>query len=175
MNLTFIREPNKADEIEFITLMKGSKFFHQPWVAPPTDSDSFNHYLEKISGDTKKGFLVCLKDSEKIAGVVNLNEITRGALQSAYLGYWVVSQYAGKGYMKDGLRLVINYAYYELGLHRLEANIQPENRNSIGLVKSLGFKKEGFSPKYLLINGEWKDHERWAILVEDWNIAGTVT
>jgi ribosomal-protein-alanine N-acetyltransferase len=60
-------------------------------------------------------------------------------------------------------------------LHRLEANIQPGNLSSIGLVRSLGFKKEGFSEKYLQINGEWMDHERWAILVENWNFAEPVT
>lgn len=77
--------------------------------------------------------------------------------------------------MKDGLSLVINYAFNNLGLHRLEANIQPENTSSIGLARGLGFKKEGFSEKYLQVNGEWKDHERWSILVENWNFAESVT
>ncbi len=66
--------------------------------------------------------------------------------------------------------LSINFmkAFEELGLHRLEANIQPDNLKSINLVKNNGFKKEGVSPRYLKINGEWRDHERWAITYEDW-------
>ena len=69
--------------------------------------------------------------------------------------------------MSAGLKLVLKKAFEELDLHRLEANIQPDNFRSINLVKNNGFKKEGFSPRYLKINGEWRDHERWAITHED--------
>jgi ribosomal-protein-alanine N-acetyltransferase len=69
--------------------------------------------------------------------------------------------------MKEGLRLVLRYAFRELKLHRLEANIQPDNIPSLALVKSCGFRKEGLSPRYLKINGEWRDHERWAILADE--------
>jgi ribosomal-protein-alanine N-acetyltransferase len=70
--------------------------------------------------------------------------------------------------MSAGVRLAVDHAFHHLGLHRLEANIQPDNQASIHLVKKLGFRKEGFSPRYLRINGDWRDHERWAITVEDW-------
>ena len=66
--------------------------------------------------------------------------------------------------MKEGLALLVRYAFDELELHRLEANIQPMNLTSIALAKSVGFRYEGFSPRYLKINGEWCDHERWTIL-----------
>ena len=70
--------------------------------------------------------------------------------------------------MRKGLSLVLSKCFEELGLHRLEANIQPENENSKKLVQRLGFTKEGFSRKYLRVDGDWRDHERWAILKEDW-------
>lgn len=70
--------------------------------------------------------------------------------------------------MKEGLSLVIHRAFEELGLHRVEANIQPENRASRALVRGLGFRLEGFSPRYLKILGRWRDHERWALTAEDW-------
>lgn len=70
--------------------------------------------------------------------------------------------------MGAGLRLVFKEAFEKMGLHRLEANIQPENNRSIKVVKSCGFRKEGYSRNYLKINGEWRDHERWAITCEDW-------
>jgi ribosomal-protein-alanine N-acetyltransferase len=72
--------------------------------------------------------------------------------------------FAGTGLMTEALRAAVGYAFNELGLHRLEANIQPGNTASIALVRRLGFRQEGFSPRYLRINGEWRDHERWALL-----------
>ena len=71
--------------------------------------------------------------------------------------------------MFEGVCLAIVYAFNDLNLHRLEANIQPENQASINLVQRLGFEKEGFSPQYLKINGEWRDHERWALTAENWH------
>jgi len=75
--------------------------------------------------------------------------------------------------MTEGLQLVLRHAFRRLKLHRLEANIQPANTASIRLVRSLGFRKEGFSPRYLKIGGRWRDHERWALLVEDWRALQT--
>ena len=68
--------------------------------------------------------------------------------------------------MKEGLGLVLRQSFEVMRLHRVEANIQPNNHASIGLVKSCGFRREGFSPKYLRIGGTWRDHERWAILAD---------
>jgi Acetyltransferase (GNAT) domain len=63
--------------------------------------------------------------------------------------------------------IVVRHAFGALGLHRLEANIQPANRRSIRLVRRAGFRREGFSRRYLKIFGRWRDHERWAITAED--------
>ncbi len=97
-----------------------------------------------------------------------MSQIFYRAFQNAYLGYYVDVNFAGQGLMSEGIRLAINHAFDTLGLHRVEANIQPENTNSINLVERLGFTKEGFSRRYLKINGKWQDHERWALTVEDW-------
>jgi ribosomal-protein-alanine N-acetyltransferase len=70
--------------------------------------------------------------------------------------------------MTRGLRAVLEIVFSDLGLHRVEANIQPANRRSINLVRRLGFEKEGFSPGYLMVDGEWRDHERWALRAENW-------
>ncbi len=92
----------------------------------------------------------------------------RGLFQNAFLGFYAVADYAGKGYMSAGLKLVIREIFTELKLHRIEANIQPENSSSINLVKKNGFRYEGFSPRYLKINNEWRGHEHWAMTVEDY-------
>ena len=87
------------------------------------------------------------------------------------LGYYALAPHAGKGLMSAGLELVLTRAFGELALHRLEANIQPKNRRSIELVRRAGFRCEGLSPRYLKIAGRWRDHERWAITVEDRKLA----
>ena len=89
-------------------------------------------------------------------------------LQNAYLGYYVGALHARRGYMTEALQLMLRYAFVKLRLHRLEANIQPRNVASIALVKRAGFRQEGFSRRYLKVCGRWRDHERWAIIAEDW-------
>src|SRR5262249_23165406 len=87
---------------------------------------------------------------------------------SAYLGYYIGQRFAGRKYMSEAIELVLQVAFKKLKLHRLEANIQPGNTASIAVVRRAGFVQEGFSRRYLKIGGRWRDHERWAILVEDW-------
>lgn len=109
-----------------------------------------------------------LTESSELAGVININEIVRGSFCSGYLGYYALVPHNGCGYMKRGLQAVLRQAFRTLGLHRLEANIQPDNEASRRLVQRLGFRLEGFSPRYLKIAGRWRDHERWALTSEDW-------
>jgi ribosomal-protein-alanine N-acetyltransferase len=104
----------------------------------------------------------------ELAGVINLSEIVRGAFRSAYLGYYAFVPHAGRGYMTEGLALALRWIFGTLRLHRVEANIQPGNAASRALVRRLGFRREGFSPRYLKIAGRWRDHERWALVAEDW-------
>lgn len=161
-----IREPISDDEKIFLAAMQTSRTFHHPWVKAPLTSQEFHDYLQRYQQPNQKSFLVCIPSGD-IAGIFNINEIVRSLFQSAYLGFYAVAKYAGHGYMSAGLKRVINKAFTELELHRLEANIQSENTRSINLVESNGFRKEGYSPRYLKINGEWRDHERWAITQED--------
>jgi ribosomal-protein-alanine N-acetyltransferase len=118
------------------------------------------------------GHFVVLRSSGALVGVINLNEIVRGSFQGAYLGYYGFLPHVGRGYMREGLRLVLRRAFGELRLHRVEANIQPENRASLALVRGLGFRREGFSPRYLKVAGRWRDHQRWALLAEEWRRGG---
>src|SRR5439155_15351959 len=91
-----------------------------------------------------------------------------GPLQSAFLGYGGVAALSGQGYMSEGLRLLLRHVFEELRLHRIEANIQPDNERSLALVRRAGFVREGYSERYLRIGGRWRDHERWAIRIEQW-------
>jgi ribosomal-protein-alanine N-acetyltransferase len=148
-------------------MVRASREFHHPWVDPPSTPERFAEYLKSRQEPGDDGFFIRDKDTGAILGVVNLNCIVRRLFQSAYLGYYIGAAFAGRGYMTEGIKLIAGYAFGEMNLHRLEANIQPENLASIAIVKKCGFRKEGFSPRYLKIAAEWRDHERWALLADE--------
>jgi ribosomal-protein-alanine N-acetyltransferase len=162
-----LARPREADEAEFLTKVNDSADLHQEWVVPPATPEDFAAYLRRLRKRDTAGFLVREGITNAICGVVNVNNIVRGAFDSGYLGYYAFAVGAGRGYMTEGLQLACTYAFETIGLHRLEANIQPGNTRSIALVRRCGFRKEGFSLRYLRIGDEWRDHERWAITVED--------
>jgi ribosomal-protein-alanine N-acetyltransferase len=162
-----IRRPTCADCDEFIALMQASQEFHHPWADFPKTRERYYGYVRSRQPPADDGFLVCERQSNRIVGVINLNCIVRGLFQSAYLGYGVGAQFARRGHMAEGLNVVTAYAFGEMNLHRLEANIQPGNLASIALVRRCNFRKEGFSPKYLQVWGEWRDHERWALVADE--------
>ena len=164
---TLIQTPVAEDETAFLQAMRDSVGLHYPWVSAPKDHAGWQRYMTRLERDNEDGFLVRRIEDGVICGVINLNIITFEALCSAYVSYYGVAGHAEKGYMKEGMTQVIRYAFDELGLHRLEANIQPGNQASIALARSVGFEYEGFSPRFLRINGEWCDHERWAVLADD--------
>ena len=152
---------------QFLTAVRRSRELHGRWVSPPATRRSFAEYVRSLRSDKRVGLLV-LTDTDEFVGVINVNEIVRGSFQSAYLGYYAFQPFAGRGFFRAGLSLAIAYCFGDLELHRVEANIQPRNARSIALAKSLGFQKEGFSPRYLKIAGRWRDHERWALLADTW-------
>lgn len=154
-----------ADAPALIAANKESQEHHLPWVTSFTDQAGFDAWFQRgVTGPNVS--LIARADDGGIVGVVNVSEIAMGAFQSAYLGYYGMARYARQGLMTEALRQAIAFAFTDLGLHRVEANIQPGNTGSIALVKKLGFKQEGFSERYLKIGGQWRDHERWALLNE---------
>lgn len=123
-------------------------------------------YCQRIkSDDAYLGYLII--DHNKVAGIININDIIRGSFQSASIGFYLFSDFIGKGVMSAGLQLVLQEVFTTHGLHRIEANIQPNNVASIRCVQRNGFVKEGFSERFLKVKDEWRDHERWAIIYKD--------
>ena len=155
-----------SDQDEFTALARASVALHHPWYAMPTTREDFQAYLARFSQPSTEGFLVCLSGDGAMAGMVTIDSVIRGRFQSASLSYAAFAPAAGRGYMSEGLALVLRHAFGELRLHRLEANIQPANHASLRLVRRLGFRQEGYSPDMLFIDGAWRDHERWAITRE---------
>ena len=158
------RRPALADQNEVTALARASRALHKPWVTAPSTPEQFAAYLARMQESVNHGFLICHAKRGSIVGVVNVTNVVLGSFRSGYLGYYVFSGYEQQGFMRAGLLQIVRHAFKALRLHRLEANIQPGNVASIALVKSCGFTKEGYSPKYLKIAAQWRDHERWAIL-----------
>jgi len=164
----FLRAPTAGDLREFIALSHASIQFHRGLVSPPRQPEQFHQYVEQSRRADAASFLICGTADGAIAGAINLSQIFRGGFQNAYLGYYIGATFAGRGYMTEALKLMLRHAFCDLKLHRLEANIQPANIPSIALVQRAGFRREGFSRRYLKIAGRWRDHARWALIAEDW-------
>jgi ribosomal-protein-alanine N-acetyltransferase len=164
----FLRRPSARDQREFLTLNRASRALHRSWVSPPVTAQQFEEFMRLTRRKDVDTSLVCRLEDGAILGVFNLSQIVRGHFHSAYLGFHAGAPYAGHGYMTEGMQLLLSRAFETLKLHRVEANVQPGNARSIALVKRSGFRLEGFSPRYLEVAGRWRDHQRWAINVEDW-------
>lgn len=153
-----------ADEKDFLAAVARSTRLHRPWVSPPSTPTRFRDRVQRMQGPVDHAFAVRRRDTNELVGVFEITNIVRGILQSGYLGYYAFAGHERQGLMQEGLRLLVRMAFKTMKLHRLEANIQPGNAASIGLVRSCGFVQEGYSPRYLKIRGRWRDHERWAIV-----------
>src|SRR5215216_853151 len=163
-----LRAPSARDSAEFVALNRASRRLHRGLVSPPVEPEQFEAFLKRCRCEDSACFLVCRVEDGRVVGSMNLTQIVRGNFRSAYLGYYTGEPYAGRGYMTEAIRLLLRHAFETLKLHRVEANIQPGNHASLALVKRAGFVKEGYSRRYLKICGRWRDHERWAIIAEDW-------
>lgn len=151
----------------FLDAVQRSRRLHGRWARPPATREQYQTFVRRSRQPICAYHLVYTDDGE-LAGVVNISEIVRGVFRSGYLGYYAFVPHDGRGWMRAGLTAVIRLAFRQYRLHRLEANIQPDNTRSIALVRGLGFALEGYSPRYLKIAGRWRDHERWALTVERW-------
>ncbi len=169
-----LRPPVAADGPTLIALRQASRAHLEPWepLPPPGgsayDEGWFERFLANAFTERCRRFLIVRASDDVVVGQVALSEIIRGPLQQAFVGYWIGSEFAGRGYMTDGVRSVVEIAFSAVGLSRLEANVQPHNASSIAVLRKVGFRREGFSPRYLEIAGSRVDHERWALTREEW-------
>ena len=166
-------------DIEDLKVLKNylleNQDFMKEW-SPTTDSSFYeNENLEKIIFDEIKQnenksalkLHLFLKKENKLIGSISLSNIVYGPFLSCFLGYKLHKDYLKKGYMSEALEKIINIAFDEFKLHRIEANIIPKNIASQKLVQKFGFENEGLSKKYLKINGVWEDHYHYVLLNKD--------
>lgn len=129
--------------------------------------NSIKSSMEKMEQDREYVFGIFLISTDDLIGIIGLTEVVRGPLQSCWLGYSLDKAYNGRGYTTEAVRLVVDYAFQVLKLHRIEAGVMPHNRGSIRVLEKAGFEKEGLSRKNVLINGKWEDHLHFAIVNPD--------
>lgn len=162
-----LRPLRRRDRDTYLEVARSSRHFHRPFVQLPLTRDGFTAWFRAPGGERVR--LLAIDNREpRLLGYVALNDIVRGDLQGAHLGYWVAADAAGQGVGTEILSLALRYGFQGLRLHRLEANVQPGNLASIALVRRCGFRREGLSPRYLKIAGRWRDHERFALTAEEW-------
>jgi ribosomal-protein-alanine N-acetyltransferase len=164
-----LEKPCASRRTEFLSAVARSRALHGRFVSPPASAVAYSAWLRRLRPATHEGHFVVDSSTGELAGVINISEIVRGSFQSAYLGYYGFAPHAGSGRLSAGMRLVLRRVFDEMRLHRVEANIQPDNAASIEFVRRLGFVREGYSERYLKINGRWRDHERWALTRESWH------
>jgi ribosomal-protein-alanine N-acetyltransferase len=167
MTTVSIAPAARSDAEALIAANIASRAYHAPWIQAFTDREGFEAWFGALFTGASVGLVARETPSGGIVGVMTLSQIFRKGFQNAYLGYYGMAAFARRGLMTEAVRLATRYAFGEIGLHRLEANIQPGNLASIALAQRVGFRREGFSPRYLQINGVWCDHERWALLADE--------
>lgn len=144
----------------------------EPGTADPvTDREAFrsrcNAWDRQRNFDAAYGFGMFLANG-RLIGEVSLGSVQRGPFQTAYIGYWVDEQYAGHGYVPEGVVLIMQYAFDVLALHRLEAAIVPRNAASRRVAEKLRLREEGTALRFLQIQGVYEDHVRYAITSEEY-------
>jgi ribosomal-protein-alanine N-acetyltransferase len=153
---------------EWLTVWEPSRPGHQP--DPVTDRSAFAARCQQRDRDRAAGtaFQFGLFVDNQIAGEVNLNNVIRGAMQSGTIGYWIDQRHAGHAYVAEAVVVVLQFAFEQLLLHRIEICIVPRNARSRRVVEKLGIRDEGLAERYLEINGTWEDHIRYGITTEEW-------
>lgn len=160
------------------TIRRRSADWLRPWepIIPPSQADPTEDRgafaarcgarMREVELGTGYGFGLFHQDG--FGGEVNLSNIRRGPAQTALLGYWVDRQCAGQGLVPEGVVLALRFAFEDLALHRVEAGVLPRNQASLRVMEKLGLPNEGITRGMLEINGRWEDHQRFALLAEDW-------
>ena len=170
-----LRAPRAEDYEAWAKLRAASRRHTEPWEPSWTEDEltrtDYRGRLRRYDLDWKEGrgapFFVIRKRGNLLIGACNLNNIKRGVMQSADIGYWIGAPYVRQGYARQAVRRVLAFAFSELHLNRIEAAVQPANTVSRTLLEEIGFQHEGLARRLLFIAGEWRDHDRLALLAGD--------
>ena len=171
----YLRHPVMQDYSAWAELRAGSRAHLAPWEPLWTRDEltrsnfrrRLRQYHREIREDVGYAYLLFREADSRLIGGLNVSNVRRGIAQAASIGYWMGAPFAGHGLMTDAVRTIVHYAFDTLRLHRLEAACLPSNVASQCVLEKAGFKREGLARRYLKINGEWQDHDLFALLSED--------
>jgi ribosomal-protein-alanine N-acetyltransferase len=176
----YIRALAPSDAEAVLALRVDNKDFLEPYE--PVRPDSFftleaqRSQLEmgekQWDADLAYAFGIFDAGSDEMVGRVALSNVVWAAWRNATLGYFIAQRFNGKGAATDAVRLACDFAFGQVHLHRVQAGVMPRNVASIRVLEKVGFRHEGFSPRYLNINGKWEDHEMFALTAEEWDEDG---
>ncbi len=162
-----LRRPTPEDQEEYHELRRASRKFLAAWGMDTSPARDFRVFLDQGPGTSRERWLVCATKGGAILGAVTIAAIRREPFESGVLGYWIGAPHARQGFMTEALALAIRRAFTGLRLHRLEADVLPKNLASKRLLRRAGFTKEGLARGFVRVGGQWRDHERWALLASD--------
>lgn len=173
-----VRPIARSDAAAWAEARRRSAAWLHPWDAtvPPGGDQrptTFPAVVRRLRRAARQGlsmpFAIDVDDGRgpRFAGQVTVNNIVRGSAQFGSLGYWLDREYAGRGLMPRAVALVIDHCFTTAGLHRIEICIRPENSNSLRVVEKLGIREIGYAPRFLHIDGAWRDHRIFAVTVEE--------
>lgn len=168
----YVRPFTKEDAAALLGLQQENRRFferfsyerNEDFYTLEAQQERIKSFQKDWQGDESYQFGILKKEDDKLIGTINLFQVLRGSLQSAFIGYFLDQQHNGKGYTTEAAQLVVQYAFVELNLHRIEAGVMPHNIGSIRVLEKAGFHKEGIAIKNVKINGKWEDHQVLAII-----------
>ncbi|MCW2794450.1 MAG: GCN5-related N-acetyltransferase [Nocardioides sp.] len=169
-----LRPLRYRDRVAWRAARRRSSSWLKPWdatVPPGADARpaSYRSLVRRLNQQARAGVSMpfAVEVSGAFAGQVTVNNIVRGSAQFASVGYWLDKEYAGRGVIPRAVALVIDHCFFTAGLHRIEVAVRPENSNSLRVVEKLGLREIGYAPKFLHIDGAWRDHRIYAVTVEE--------
>lgn len=176
----YLRAPVERDWRTYVEVRTASRKFLEPWEpAWPPDALSREAYFRRLHryaadwrDDVGHSFFIFRNDDALIGGI-SLSNVRRGVAQCGTLGYWIAEPHTRQGYMSEALRLITEFCFGQLALHRIEAACLLHNEASQQLLLRAGFTKDGYARKYLKIRGEWHDHLLFSLLAEDFRPASS--
>jgi [ribosomal protein S5]-alanine N-acetyltransferase len=170
-----LRLPEPNDYREWAALRQASRAFLEPWEPrwspDELERSAWRQRIRRYREDFEQGlavaFFIFESRSGKLIGGITVGNIRHGVSQSGQIGYWIGERYAGQGFMLESLKLVVDFAFDTLRLHRIEAACIPDNARSVRVLEKAGFQREGLLRSYLRINGSWQDHYLYALICDD--------
>ena len=154
----------------------------RPWDATlPPDSDeilpTWPQYIRRLDHQMRDrdGLTMLIEVNGEVAGQVSVGAVEHGAMSQGILGYWIAERWGGLGVMSLAVATVIDMVLSDLGLHRLEVNVKPDNERSLKLCRNLGLRQEGYKRRYMSIAGKWADHVSFGVDQEDLKSSSVVS